>query len=223
MNDISILYYTCNLISDFFANNIRKSLIESSGGKMPIISISQKPLNFGKNIYVGDIGISVYNIYKQILIGAKEAKTKYVACCEDDSIYVPDHFEFEPPDDAFCYNGNHLGVDKNVGFVFRHRMNMCMCVAPTELIIETLGLRFQKYPDFLDNTQCSGFSEPGRHEERLGLPPVKRMGFRTKNPCLTWNHRPSQGGVRKILERHQVIPTDPYWGDGRELWRKIHG
>ena len=207
-----------------FATNIRTALLLTAIDKgMSIISISQKPIEFGQNICVGDIGISVYNIYKQILIGAKEAKTKYVACCEDDTIYVPDHFEYKPPDDTFCYNVNHLGVDPNYGFIFRNRMNMCMCVAPRDLMVETLELRFKKYSDFMDNAHCAGFSEPGRHEQYLGLPEVKRQGFKTKIPSLTWNHRPSQGGMRKVLPNHKTFLTHDYWGHGPTLWKKIHG
>lgn len=225
MNDITILYYTANLIPEYFASYVRYDLSQNSGKGLPIVSVSHKSIDFGGNICCSgqDAIPSIYNIYKQIMIGAKAARTKYVACCEDDCLYVPEHFEFIPPDDTFCYNTNHLGVDPNVGFILRHRMNMCMCISPTDLMIETLELRFEKYPEILPREKLKGFSEPGRHEEYLGLPKVKRAGFQTKIPCLTWNHRPSQGGIRKVLKNHQTFETNEFWGNGKQLWRKVHG
>lgn len=224
MRDITILFYTANLITEFFAKNIQEHLLQSSEGNIPIISISQKPLDFGTNICVGDIGLSVYNIYKQIFIGAKEAKTKYVACCEDDTLYTPEHFNYIPPDDTFCYNENNYMVNKDAGFFWHRGGNMSNCIALTALMVETLTLRFQKFPNFMPREQCKGFSEPGRHEVRfLGLPPVKMQLFRTEIPTITFNHRPSQGGVRKILPKHICIESLEPWGHGPTLWRKIHG
>lgn len=223
MSDITILYYTANLINDFFAENVRKRLLDATQNAIPIISISHRQIDFGINIFCPDMLPSIYNIYKQILIGATQAKTKYVACAEDDCVYVPEHFEFEPPDDTFCYNSNNIMVDNRVGYIYKDRMNMCMCIANRDLMVDTLRLRFKKFPDFLDREHLKGFSEPGRHEAYLGLPVVKRMGFRTKIPCLTLNHRPSQGGVRRIMPHQKVERVHEYWGDGIKLWREIHG
>lgn len=223
LKDLTILYYTANLINDFFAENVRKKILEVTKNRIPIISISHRPIDFGDNYFFPAMAPSIYNIYKQILIGAKQARTKYVACVEDDCIYVPEHFEFSPPDDTFCYNTNNIMVDVRVGFIYKERMNMCMCVANRELMVETLELRFKKYPKILPREKLAGFSEPGRHEHYLGLPPVKREGFKTAIPCLTLNHRPSQGGVRRILPHQKTARFHEYWGDGIQLWREIHG
>ena len=221
MNDISLLYYTSNQISDFFANNVRNHLLESSGGNYPIISISQIPVNFGKNVYVPGLIPSIYNIYKQILIGAKEAKTKYVACCEDDCLYVPEYFEYQPPDDTFAYNTNNWNCDEEF-FFFRERNNMCMCIAPRELLIDTLTKRFEKYPNILPKSELKGFGEPGRYEPILGLPRVKRESFKTEPCTITFNHRPSMGGIRKVLDRHPRKESLPYWGNAKELRSRIY-
>lgn len=223
MKDLTIIYYTANLINDFFAENVRNGIIEVTNGDVPIISISQKPIDFGRNICCPDMVPSIYNIYKQILIGSIEAKTKYVACAEDDCIYVPEHFQFRPPDDTFCYNTNNIMIDYRVGYIYKERMNMCMCVANRELMVDTLTKRFKKYPELLPREKLKGFSEPGRHEHYLGLPPVKRAGFKTIIPCLTLNHRPSQGGVRRIMPHQKTCLTHEYWGNGIDLWRKVHG
>ena len=73
MNDLTIIFYTANHISDYFMANIQKQLLKAIGDT-PIISVSHKPMKFGQNICVGEIGRSTYNLYKQVLIGAKYAK-----------------------------------------------------------------------------------------------------------------------------------------------------
>jgi hypothetical protein len=106
MNNISLLYYTANTIEETLAENVRKHLL-SIKGDLPLISVSQKPIKFGKNICVGEIGKSYYNCYKQILTGAYAVKTPYVVCCEDDTLYSKEHFNHRPSNEkVFSYNQN---------------------------------------------------------------------------------------------------------------------
>ena len=55
MFDITAIYYTVNYISDYFAENIKKQILKVIDD-MPLISVSQKPIDFGQNICVGKIG-----------------------------------------------------------------------------------------------------------------------------------------------------------------------
>ncbi len=226
MGELTLLYYTANLISDFFANNVRNHLLESSGGKIPIISVSHKPIDFGKNICMNGSEPSIYNIYRQVFIGAQKVQTKYIACCEDDTLYVPEHFEHRPPDDTFSYNNNRWNIKGDIYF-FRHRHHptsggMCMCIAPTELMVKTLETRFEKYPTKPES--LIGFGEPGRYDHRLGLERPKSDKFRTKIPTLTFVHKPSMGGVRRVMHKIDIVEKEiPYWGNAIELWNRIYG
>ena len=224
MSDLTLLYYTANLISDFFASNIIEHLLRITNG-VPIVSISHKPMVLGKNICVGDIGISSWNIYYQILLGAKEAATKYVACCEDDSLYVPEHFEYRPKEDEFAYNVHRWNVNPMSYFYKRNRPGMCMCIAPTDLMVKTLETRFEKYTkeEYSGIEKIPFFGEPGRYEIMLGLPVVKRVHFTTELPTLTFNHRPSYGGVRRLLPTDTVKEELPHWGRASDLWKGIYG
>src|SRR3989338_3705710 len=107
MIDLTIIYYTSNYLDDhnpYFLANTKKQLLEAVGN-LPVISVSQKPIDLGTNICLGDIGRSHLNLYRQILIGAKAAKTKYVAMAEDDVLYSPEHFHYHVPEkDVFAYN-----------------------------------------------------------------------------------------------------------------------
>ena len=63
---------------------------------LPLISVSQKPLDFGENICVGDVGVSSSNGFRQLQIGANAAKTKFVCIAESDYLYPRQYFEFIP-------------------------------------------------------------------------------------------------------------------------------
>lgn len=219
-NDITILYYTANRISEYFARNVQENILEASDGA-PIVSVSHEPIDFGRNICVGRIQPATYNIYKQILIGAMLVDTPYVACTEDDSLYTQEHFQYRPPVHAFSYNVNRWQVSKD-SYFFRRRASMCMCVVTTQLLVHTLCQRFAKFPKFLNRKEATGWGEPGRKERQLGLPSVPLERFETEIPCLTFNHRESTGGVRKVLDSDVIQTELEFWGGVKDLWNNIH-
>jgi hypothetical protein len=222
--DLTILYYTANRINEHFAANVRQNIIEASNNAR-IISISHKPINFGENVCVGSLEPSAYNIYKQVLIGAMLAKTPYIGCAEDDSLYTKEHFAYRPPLTAFGYNTNRWQVSSNVYF-FRRRASMCMCIAPTEILVQTLCQRFAKFPRLLTREEMGavgGFGEPGRFEARHGLTPQPLVTFDTEIPSLTFNHRDSTGGVRRLMPSDVLCETLAPWGEVGSLWKTIHG
>jgi hypothetical protein len=81
-------------------------LLEAANGT-PIVSVSQKPLDFGTNICVGDLPRVAVSIDTQMLRGLEAIDTPYVAVAEHDCIYSSEHFEWRPPDlEHFWYNNN---------------------------------------------------------------------------------------------------------------------
>lgn len=221
MGDLTLLYYTANRISDFFAENVRKHLLVSSGQQYPIVSVSQKPIDFGDNICVGDIGYSTVNVYKQILKGCEKIKTKYVACCEDDSLYTKEHFEYRHPVDAFVYNQSKYNVRPDFFYHKRNRKGMCMCIAPVELMVKTLEYRFSLYPEGLPNV---GFGEPGKFESTIGMEKIPPFtGFSTDPPTLTFVHSSSLGGRKRPFRLDVIAEELPYWGKASELWKRMYG
>ena len=101
----TIIYYTASQEKDNFEQNVRNKLLEVSGD-LPIISVSQKPLNFGHNICVGDVGVNDDNEWRQVLLGLYEAKTPFVLSAEADALYPPEYFDFVPErlDRIYRYN-----------------------------------------------------------------------------------------------------------------------
>ena len=102
--DITIIYYTENLLAEPLFTKCQKLLKKAANGR-PIVSVSHKPIDLGTNICIGVHKRSWLMLYRQLFLGAKLAKTKYVAMAEHDCIYAEDHFSFKPPrDDTFYYN-----------------------------------------------------------------------------------------------------------------------
>ena len=224
MSDLTVIYYTSNLISDYFANNVRGRLLLSIGD-LPLISVSQKPINFGENIYVGPLGQHVFNLYQQILIGTKAAKTKYVAMAEDDVLYSPGSFTFHTPTPGvFAYNQNVWCIYtwvKPAVFSFKDRINLYSLICERELFIEAMEERFAKWPD--DSKISIGhFAEPGKYEGRghLGVTErkIKKLWSPTSN--IAFSHQSALSflnmGTRKRLGSLQSFEV-PYWGRAKDI------
>ena len=102
-----IVYYTDSELDFGLAHAVRKNL-KKVAGPIPIISVSQKPLNLGKNICVGKLPRTFQSMYQQILKGAKAAPPgSIIYLCEHDVFYHPSHFAKLPKDKrAFYFNQN---------------------------------------------------------------------------------------------------------------------
>lgn len=104
--DTTILYTTDNSLDEEIANTCRKWLVKTAGD-IPIVSVSQKPIDLGENICLGEMGRSWLSLHKQLLAGLQAVKTKYVAIAEHDCLYSTEHLTWTPPtDDTFYYNDN---------------------------------------------------------------------------------------------------------------------
>lgn len=227
MDNLTLLYYTANTLDDTCAQNVRKHLLEVNNNKFPLISVSQKPLDFGQNICVGEIGKSAYNLYKQILIGAMAVKTKYLACCEDDILYTREHFSNRPSsDNVFAYNRN-LWFAEAIAFWHKNESGMCLCIAPTQLLINTLKVRYEKYPTPQpgpDKQVHRYWQEPGKFDRKFGIPNAKFEYFETKIPIPVFNYRGSLNGKRGCKDGTRIFANPlPGWGDSISLWNKYWG
>ena len=106
--DRAIIYYTSNRESPGFEQRKVDDLLLKCGD-IPIISVSQKPINLGKNICVGDVGASNFNMFRQIQIACQATEAEFVISAEADCLYPPDYFTFTPPDER-CYRNSNLYV-----------------------------------------------------------------------------------------------------------------
>ena len=216
-DDLTVLYYTANNISEYFMKNIQKQLLIAVGDT-PIVCVSQKPMDFGTTqICVGDIGRSAYNIYKQVLVAAKAATTKYVATAEDDVLYPPEHFAFRPEGDIFSYDTNKWSMYTWTNppiFSKKDRTNMTSLICERESLVKTLEERFARWPVFADMPE--GYcGEPGRFESHLRITPVQKQKITTSVPHIMFSSPEALAfehlGTRKAHGPEQVTEL-PYWG-----------
>ena len=108
-NDTTIIYYTANHESDAFEQKIRDNILRQSHG-MPIISVSQKPIDFGRNICVGNQPFCELNMLRQQLIGLEAADTKFALAAESDVLYPPEYFAFIPPTEDNVYRYTNVWI-----------------------------------------------------------------------------------------------------------------
>lgn len=252
MSDLTLIYYTANRIDPWFASNVRFELVRSVRGEYPVFLIPPvvcviqgednrhqfyNPwITFDETIIpVGLVEHSIYRVYQNVLLGAKAAKTEFIACCEDDTLYHPSHFTYRPPADVFGYDRNRwvitrkaseIGGPREAFYYWRERTQMAMCIAPRQLMIDTLEEKFAKYPTpppSTDVAKRSGWGEPGRYEKNLKLTPRTRAYFDSSGPSVTFNHAESLMGRRKVNPDDTIVTSLEPWGDATALWKRIHG
>ncbi len=93
----TIVYYTDHHINPDLMRACQKNLLKVTGKQIPIISVSQQPISFGKNICVGEKPRCNRSIYEQILAGVTAAEPgSVIYLCEHDVAYNPSHFVHVP-------------------------------------------------------------------------------------------------------------------------------
>ena len=201
-NDLTIIYITSNRENEYFESKIIETLKESING-LPVVSVSQKPMNFGKNICVGDIGAKEENILKQLIIGAKEADTKFVTIGESDFLYPKEFFEFVPPRDDTFYYPDHVYIFwVHHSRFFRKKLREMLSVTNRKYFIETL------------ETILDGYD--GGHISKKIRDIVKQDTFWTDIPLVTFKTR---AGLhwKSPFSRHNSKKELPHWGTADQL------
>ena len=223
--NLTVIYYTSNFISKWFAENT-KSQLKKAIGDLALISVSQKPMDFGENICVGDIGRNAVNIYRQILIGIKAAKTKYVAMAEDDILYSAEHFNNLPKKTSFSYNIHKRSIftwSDPPMFSYIKGLVINSLIAERKALIEAIEERFVKWKELRGKSlrKESVFSEPGRvYERQFGLKANKAEIFHTEVPNIVFSHEDAVGynylGIKKKMGLPRLKEL-PYWGKASDI------
>lgn len=227
-NDLTVVYYSSNYLEEhnpFFVENTKRILRETILDT-PLISVSQKPMDFGENICVGEIGRSNRNLYWQILQGAKAAKTKWIATAEDDILYSPDHFAYRPKEDIIAYEMNKWSIftwSKPPVFSWRRRKVVNSLICTKELFVNAMEERLAKYPNYEVEKLCA---EPGRYDKHLGVKFVRTEEYWSAYPIVVFSHEDALGYVSRgpnkelgPLRGNELV----HWGtpqDVLKLWKK---
>lgn len=213
--DATIVYYTSNREKPEFEQKIREHVLKSCGD-LPIISVSQKPIDLGKNICVGDVGASGFNMFRQVLIGCEAVATKFVISAEADCLYPPDYFTFIPSKDDVCYRNNNIYVMAHQKNFFRRKYegSTFAQIVGRDYYIKRLQELFQDAPEW-------SAEEKSFPKERLGKADVfdKIEYYTTENPCLSFK---SGQGMRSYSHSDRTPVYElSYWGEAAKLIKKF--
>ena len=202
-----IIYYTNNKCDKVIMDSVIKRL-KKICTDMEIISVSHKPINFGKNI-VMDLPSEAQSIFKQIYRGLQESKADIVYLTEHDVLYHSSHFEFKPRfKDHFCYNQNVWQVDAETGqALWRRSKRTSQLVIYRNTLIEYFDKLFKRIAQ-------------GGYKAGLGVSPmthrirgIRSHGlreFRSEYPNIDIRHKNNFSNFIRTDEK--LVDSLPYWG-----------
>lgn len=227
-DDLTIIYYTANVVPGAFANSVYTQLLRAAQGQK-IIVVSQKPMLVEETQVQVDFHRSHLNIYRQALIGAKLADTEYIALAEDDVLYTPEHFKRRPSPGKFAYNLATWNIFTWGEPLFHHkdggRINLNGLICERELFIEAMEERFTRWPDD-SKIKLGLWAEPGRYEGHLDVTIREVETFYTYPPNIIFSHQTALSydnlGEKKRMGQ---LRTDslPYWGRATEVVSLYNG
>lgn len=210
MADATIIYYTSNREDSGFESRVQENLLKVCGD-LPIISVSQKPIDLGKNICVGDVGTSGFNMFRQVQIACEEATTDFVISAEADCLYPPDYFQFIPPRLDACYRSNNLYVMPDLRDFFFHKKEGATHaqIVGRKFYLDTLNKLFKDAPQW--NAEEKNFpKERWRKEDVFD----EIQYWTSKNPIFQIK---THKGMRYYTHSERIpIHTLPYWGSGKK-------
>ena len=202
----TIIYYSANIEDPAFEQKIIDNLITQAKG-LPIISVTRKPTNLGKNICIGEQPICYSNSFKQLLKGLQEATTDFCIAAESDVLYPPEYFTFTPPlkDKPYRYDNVWVHFDGRNKFYkkpFTEGAQMC----GREHWIKSIE-RFLVNPNSW---------EP---EPNGVIFPERTTYSWTGNPVITFKTRQAPN-FGTGYDRNSVVTGLPYWGTAVEIKEK---
>jgi len=239
VTDLTILYTTDNALDKILAERCMEKLKEITDG-IQIVSVSQKPIDLGKNICVGDIGRSGISMERQLEAGLEVIDTEYVAIAEHDCIYDREHYDWRPPDKTnFWYNDNCWLLqydnpkfpDLNGQYSYwplRRVLSQMIC--GTDIYRKAVQDRIKVIndPDWIHHWPTGRMGEPGaadyksmmkisRHKE------LRHLRQHIKNYIINYNAKDFKTEIPNIDIRHGSNLTGPRRGRNRTFNLKPWG
>jgi hypothetical protein len=156
-----LCFYTDNKIEPTILNVV-KIRLQASMNSHKLVTVSQKPLDFGENI-VMELQRGHLAMAKQQLAGLEALNVDVVFMVEHDILYPPCHFDFMPPKkDVFYYNLNwwKVRVSDGQALHFKAKQVSGLC-AYRDILIEYYKNRVR----MIESGEIGGrrHFEPGSH------------------------------------------------------------
>jgi len=220
---LTIIYYTSNREDEKFEKKVRGRLLEAIRGvipPIPIVSVSQKPIDFGHNICVGEKYPCDINIWRQKLIACKAATTPFVICAESDCLYPPEYFRYVPSD--VNHNYRYLNVwilEKNKNMFYRKESSEGAEIVGRERYIKLIEKALEGKPEWATKADTLN---PAIRKVRV-LWKRSWMPWKEENPVISIK---TGDGVRSHaapFRGHTSKKELPYWGSIEKVKKEMFG
>jgi glycosyltransferase involved in cell wall biosynthesis len=238
-----IVYYTDNQLDEKIAKKCRDQLMKLESSKLPIVSVSLKPIDFGVN-YVLPLERSLLTMTKQILKGLEESTADVIFFCEHDVLYHPSHFDFTPSrKDIYYYNTNSWMFRSQDGhcLFYEHKSLSGIC-AYRETLLKHYRERIRRIELLLKEANGGqvvkatsgndvplkeaihrlGF-EPGTHNRPEKIDDLKAESWKSEHPNVDIKHETNWTKNRWKIEQFRDKSVAKSWKEAEELpyWGKL--
>ena len=214
---LAVIYYTSNREDEAFESKIKAKLLKTIGN-LPLISVSQKPINFGKNICVGNVGISNQNAFRQLQLGAINAKTPFVVAAEADCLYPKEYFEYVPGNLNMCCRYDNVWVlykNSKVGFL-RKEYSKCAQVWGRENLIRHIERRL-KGRGYWNPTLEHGNAVPAQFGKQSWV------YFHGKIPIINIKTTEGMHPTTEVIkgQKPNSVSKLPFWGTTKRIRKEM--
>lgn len=211
-----IIYYTDNRLGEPIFSVVQR-LILASG--LPIVSVSLKPIDFGKNIVL-NLSPGFVTMTKQIATALDASQSDCVFFCEHDVLYPMSHFDFTPPkDDIFYYNANvwRWKYPDNLAITYDRLISLSSLCVNREFALNHYKVRLAKIEEMnwdSDKRREPAWARIWGYEP--GTKKIKRGGFsdddfetwKSKEPIIDIRHGKTFSQSKVTQESFVHIPTN---------------
>ena len=161
-----IIYYTDNRLKEPIYSAVQKQLLSIG---LPIVSVSLKPIEFGKNIVL-NLEPGIITMTRQILTALEASESDMIFFAEHDVLYHSSHFDFTPKD-LFFYNTNVWRWDYpfNRLITYDHLKSLSGLCAKRELLIN----HYRKRLEFIKERGWNDTSQEPIWIRKIGHEPGK--------------------------------------------------
>ena len=209
------IYYTHNVLDGHVIMSMCQEQIKKSfTGE--IISVSLKPINFGKNIVL-PLTSSVMTMFNQILTGLEHSTADIIFLLEHDVLYHKSHFDFVPPrDDTYYYNTNvwRWKYPTDYFITYDNLASLSGLCANRKLLLNHYRKRLELISDRgWEDGRDPGWArkigyEPGKAKRRGGFMDENREEWRSEYPNIDIRHKRCLTPPKVTLDSFKHPPTN---------------
>lgn len=223
---VTIFYCSSNKEKPEFEQRIIDN-INKYKGDLEVVSVTQKPIDFGTNICVGEnVGVSGFNFFKQSLIALQNIKTPFALSCEADTVYGPDYFKFVPERLDKCYRNKNLFVmGQHRTYFFKKEEGATHAqIVGTEFYKKRLEELFEGEPEWDYNEEQKNFPKEKfkvKRDDVFNVHDKNEVEFyETEEPVI--QIKTSQSMRHHTHSDRTPIYSLPFWGSGKDFREKFY-